>query len=341
MKNLIGVLSLSLLAFPLFGQLKTKKYLKLNKTPERIITIDKSTHSRALLVEKDRFLVGCADGSIFMISASSGKKELLFRQEKLTEIRDLEKTPVGYVAMQSGESSKMISIRGNGDIKIDRSGLFDKVFLDAVDFHENTGFLLGDPVNGQFSLFKSLDGGLSWQVCEGKIKAHEDEAAYAASGTTVQVLNDSTFVFVSGGMKSRFFKSTDTGKTWSERVLPYYPGMSTGPYSLCFASDSIGIMVGGDYKDKDIKLNSCFYTTDGGESWLLPENPTRGYRSCVIHHNNVFYACGTNGIDVSFNGGNDWAGFADGNFLTLTVWSDFLVASTASGELYFYNLLSE
>ena len=94
--------------------------------------------------------------------------------------------------------------------------------------------MMGDPKNGFFSLFKTTDGGKTWEACDGKIKALEDEAGYAASGTNVQMIDENTFVFVSGGMTSRFFISKDAGETWKERVLPYYPGKSSGPYSYNF-----------------------------------------------------------------------------------------------------------
>src|SRR5690606_21167723 len=99
------------------------------------------------------------------------------------------------------------------------------------------------------------------------------------------------------------------------------------------------VMVGGDYKDIDLKLNSSFYSKDGGKSWLNPENPTRGYRSCVISHNGIYYASGTNGIDVSENGGKDWAAFADGNYIALAVWKEYLIASSSEGEIHFYTLI--
>lgn len=340
MRNLIVVLIISnVFSISSLAQLKTKKYLRANKTPEYRITPTHKSHSRALLVDGNRLLTGSADGSVFLINLENQQQQLLFQQPNIKEIRDIAKSENGYVAMQSSESSKIVLIYNNGDLKINKDDLFKNVFLDGLDMMNNIGFMMGDPKDGYFSLFKTLDGGKSWQECKGRIEALPEEAGYAASGSNVQMLNDSTFVFITGGMTSRFFISRDAGNTWKERVLPYYPGKSTGPYSLCFANDSIGIMVGGDYRDPEIKLNTCFYTPDGGESWLLPENPTRGYRSSVISVNDVFYSCGTNGIDVSVNNGKDWAAYADGNYLSMAAWNGFLIASASNGELHFYQLV--
>lgn len=339
MRSLIVVLTLSFLSQSAFAQLKTKKYLRANKSPEWVIVQENKSHSRALLVDGNILLTGSSDGTIYLHKLGANDQVLLFQQPNIKEIRDLEKVGDGYLAMQSANSSKLISISKNGNLKILKEPQFDEVFFDGMDFLGEKGFLMGDPHGGFFNLFISEDGGKTWSRTEGNVEAHLDEAAYAASGSTAHILNDSTLVFVSGGMTSRFFKSKDFGKTWKITTLPYYPGPSTGPYSMCFANDSSAVMVGGDYKDVDLKLNSSFYSKDGGESWLNPENPTRGYRSCVIHHNGVYYSCGTNGIDLSENGGKDWAAFADGNYIALAIWKEYLIASAAEGELHFYELI--
>ncbi len=78
-------------------------------------------------------------------------------------------------------------------------------------------------------------------------------------------MNDSTFIFVSGGKKSRFFKSTDKGKSWKITSLPYLTSETSGAFSICMISEKIGVIVGGDYSNPDLCLNTCFYTDDGGE----------------------------------------------------------------------------
>lgn len=339
MRSLIAVLTLSFISHSSFAQLKTKKYLRANKEPTRIIVQENKSHSRALLVDGDKLLTGSSDGSIYLHKLDTDEQILLFQQPTLKEIRDLEKVADGYIAMQSAASSKLISISKNGNLKIIKDPQFEEVFLDGMDFRGEIGFLMGDPHGGYFNLFTTRDGGKTWERTSANIEAAQEEAAFAASGSTVHVLNDSTLVFVSGGAISRFFISTNLGISWRSTTLPYYPGISTGPYSLCFGSDSSAVMVGGDYKEVDLRLNCSFYSKDGGESWLNPENPTRGYRSCVINHNGIYYTCGTNGIDVSDNGGKDWAAFADGNYLAMTIWNEYLIASSAGGELHFYKLI--
>ena len=175
--------------------------------------------------------------------------------------------------------------------------------------------------------------------CEGKIEAKDGEAGFAASGSNVQMLNSTTYAFVSGGTISRFFKSKDNGKTWTKIVLPYYPGESSGAYSMCFSDEKRGVIVGGDYASPNLKLNTSFFTEDGGESWFNAETQVRGYRSCAYFVHGIYYSCGTNGIDYSTNYGVDWKPFANGNFFSMTSSPTQLIATSTNGTIEFFDLI--
>ena len=199
--------------------------------------------------------------------------------------------------------------------------------------------MMGDPTNGVFNLYHTSDEGETWTKCEGEITSKEGEAGFAASGTNVQMLNNSTYAFVSGGTISHFFKSTDNGKTWLKVVLPYYPGESSGAYSMCFADEKRGVIVGGDYASPNLKMNTSFFTEDGGESWFNAETQARGYRSCVYFAHGIYYTCGTNGIDYSTNYGIDWKPFANGSFFSLTSTPTQLIATAKNGTIEFFDLI--
>jgi hypothetical protein len=267
------------------------------------------------------------------------KSKLLFKLDGFTETRDIEKSGDHFIGISSGSTGKTVRINRGGGLKIIQHPDWDSLFIDGIDFLGERGFMMGDPIDSVFSLYHTSDGGANWERCPGEIKSFKGEAGFAASGTNVQILNDSTYVFVSGGMASRFFKSTDNGESWTIVELPYYPGESTGPYSMCFANDSIGVLVGGDYTDPDIHLNTTFYTYDGGESWFNSPHPTRGYRSCVFHVNDVFYSCGRNGIDFSLNNGIDWIPFANGTYFSLGSDGEKLYATTRYGAYKVFDLI--
>lgn len=290
-------------------------------------------------MEGNKIFTGNSDGTLYYFNREKESVQMLFHLENFTEMRDVERSGKFILGIQSGDNGKIVRISNNGETTIVQPDMWKGVFLDGLDFHGNRGFLMGDPVDGLFSLYHSSNNGESWTKCEGEITAIEGEAGFAASGTNVQVLNDSTYVFVSGGKQSRYFKSTDNGKSWESTVLPYYPGEGSGAFSIHFANDSIGMIVGGEYTSPDLKLNTCFYTKDGGESWYNPEHSPRGYRSCVFEKNGIFYCCGRNGIDFSKDGGVNWTAFADGTFYSLGANDEFLIATTKEGKIQLFDLI--
>ena len=341
MKNIVNSIFILLIALTSYGQYKTKKYTKSNKKA-LVYQYDKSDiYSRGIAYKDGRLFIGNADGSLYYYTMSTGKSKLIFSQPGFSEMRDIAIVDNKVLGIQSSESGKLLQLDLNGTIKINESFLWKGVFLDGMDFCGKIGFMMGDPKDSTFSLFHTNDGGNLWFPVFGKVHAKKNEVGFASSGTNVQVLNDSTYIFVSGGQISRFFKSTDNGMTWKDVVLPYYPGESTGAYSVHFSTDSIGVIVGGDYQDPDIRLNICFFTTDGGETWYNSEHTVRGYRSCVVEVNGIFYACGRNGIDFSKNGGKDWIPFADGAYFSMTTTEDKLIATMKGGSLKFFDLIEK
>ena len=328
-----------LLVSSTFAQYTTKKYIKRNKKAQTITYGDSTIYARGLYNDSDRLFIGNSDGSIYYLNLEEDKQELIFKMPHIKEIRDLDKSGGHIIGMHSGTNGKLVLIDLSGSMHVISLPFWQGVFLDGLDFLGARGFMMGDPVDGKFSLFHSNDSGNTWERCSGSVSAHKGEAGFAASGTNVQILNDSTYVFVSGGERSQFFKSTDNGKSWKTIPLPYFPGESTGAYSMCFSSDLDGVIVGGDYRDADLGNNTCFYTNDGGESWLNAMHTVRGYRSCVYYANGVFYASGRNGIDFSTNGGRDWTAFANGPYFSMTSTQDKLIATTKHGSIRLFDLI--
>ena len=91
----------------------------------------------------------------------------------------------------------------------------------------------------------------------------------------------------------------------------------------------------------EIRLNTTFYTSDGGESWINSSVNPRGYRSCVYYSEGVYYACGRNGIDYSINNGKDWRPFADGTYFSMSSWDSKLIATTRYGKIVLFDLVEE
>ena len=342
MPNLMSVLKvISLLLFFSGVYSQENKYTRKNKAAKIIQYTSDGCYSRSIIYRDSFVYTGNSDGSLYSTNLKTETTMNLMANKKFEEMRDIEFSNNFLFGMQSGSFGLLAKVDSLKFIEFvtPSSSMWIGTFLDGMDFYGNTGFIMGDPKDGFFSLFKSENGGNTWAPCEGKVESYEGEAGFAASGTTVHVMNDSTFIFVSGGKKSRFFKSTDKGKTWKITSLPYMTSESSGAFSICMISDQIGVVVGGDYANPDLCLNTCFFTDDGGEFWINAEEQTRGYRSCVIQANGVFYACGTSGIDYSIDNGVSWRPFANGNYFSMCTDNHSLYATIPNGSFQIFDLI--
>jgi photosystem II stability/assembly factor-like uncharacterized protein len=186
------------------------------------------------------------------------------------------------------------------------------MFLDAMEFWNNeSGIVLGDPINGRFFIARTFDGGNTWKDIpyENLPLADSGEACFAASGTNIRALDRDEACFVSGGRRSRLFWKGDPIE------LPVLQGReTTGANSIAVrdvkkleGSRHI-VVVGGDFSADSASNKNCAITYDGGSVWIQPTTPPHGYRSCVEYITKErLITCGTSGVDISSDGGRNWS----------------------------------
>jgi photosystem II stability/assembly factor-like uncharacterized protein len=342
MKNLQRALSLSLILF----LLSCSNEEKLHNEPlvealkdSTIQYAQSDIYSRGLLRINQTLYVGNSDGSLYEINLTDWKSKQVEKSFKFDELRDLAFSNNQIIGIQSGEDGKIFKIINSNKCELLDTTIWKGVFIDGIDFSGTNGFLMGDPIRDTFSLFKTTNGGDNWEPCEGKLVAKEGEAGFAGSGTNVQVLNDSTFIFISGGSQSRFFKSENKGKTWSQTKLPFETGEGVGAFSICFKDVKNGVVVGGNYLLPDKTENASFYTEDGGKTWEASNTTLGGYRCCVHYQNKVYYACGSNGIDYSMDEGKTWESFKKGVYFSIQSDSKYLYVTGKNATLFRFQLI--
>lgn len=196
-----------------------------------------------------------------------------------------------------------------------------KSFFDSLSFWDlQHGIAMSDPVDGRILLIETVDGGTTWTelAIERRPLQQRGEAGFAASGTNMRVVgNKGVYIALGGGTEgqreetSRIVYSHDRAKTWSEVTVPMERSASRGIFSMAFADTKRGIVVGGDYKQPDLKAGNVASTNDGGKSWSQPSgSPPGGFRSGVAvrkrEQGAVWIAVGTNGTDYSIDGGQNW-----------------------------------
>ena len=190
------------------------------------------------------------------------------------------------------------------------------MFLDAIVFvDDRTGFALGDPMGGRFVILVTRDGGETWgeAPAPSRPEAADGEAAFAASGTSLVYASPRNGWLGTGGSVARVFRTIDGGATWSVAPsgIPSRSG-SGGVFSVAFADAQHGVVVGGDYQSPDSSSDTAALTGDGGVTWQPATRFPRGYRSGVAmrrvnRDSLIAIAVGTNGSDVSRDGGRTWS----------------------------------
>ncbi len=193
----------------------------------------------------------------------------------------------------------------------------EEIFLDGMDFNGKTGYILGDPIDGAFQLLKSTDRGKTWQDVTEEIAlfAEEGEAAFAASGTSLQLLQNNLYIGTGGQQASLFKRNKKENKLDILDVPIQKGGSGTGIFSIDFLNEREGVVVGGNYEKDQDNSNNIYLTKNAGLSWEKPQTPVFGYRSCVKYINaNTLIATGTSGTDVSFDGGMNWKNISKDSF---------------------------
>ena len=208
------------------------------------------------------------------------------------------------------------------------------VFYDSMKFFDEiNGIAIGDPTDGNcLSILLTNDGGNTWKKvsCQQIPKVVEGEAAFAASNTNIKILGNTVWI-VSGGVKSRIFKSIDLGVTWNVYETPIIQGSSSqGIYSIDFADKNFGIAIGGDYLKPALNTGNKAITEDGGKTWtLIADGKNPNYKSCVQFVPNTngkeIFAVGKTGISFSKDSGETWETVSEESYYTI----DFVDENTA------------
>lgn len=238
--------------------------------------------------------------------------------EKL-DFRDIEafdEKTAFILSIGNGDSSRIYKTTDGGKSwQLQFRNENKEAFFDALAFWDkDKGIAMSDPFDGNFHvLFLSKTG--SWSDPfkvhgadkSGYVRADDGEAAFAASGTCLVAIDKRTVFLVSGGARARVWRSDDSGVTWNVNDTPMAKGTpGSGIFSIAMRDEKNGIIVGGNYEKPDETAGTLALTSDGGATWTAGTGLT-GYRSGVayIDEKNVI-AVGTNGSDLSSDGGRTW-----------------------------------
>lgn len=334
MRNSISIIVLTISSFTAFSQIYTQKD-SLRFAPD-------SSYSRAIMrFKNDQLIFGTSKSGIIRYNEKTNYVSTVQFRDPNGEFRDLIVIGSNNICgMVSGENGVIVQ---NAKSCLVPSIQHEGVFYDDILVYKKFLVILGDPVNNHFFLkASSLDVQLAYELSPQipTIKNQPNEACYAASGTTAQLVGKSDYVFVSGGKESARFHRFDLkdSSTYFVRDLPMVKGEGAGPFSVCFTDKNHGVIVGGNYLQPKDTSGTCVYTEDGGKTWLKALVSPNGYRSCVTGSKKLLFSCGTTGIDFSTDGGKTWTKFDSGNYCALLLENNHLYATTNKGVCIRYAL---
>ena len=235
----------------------------------------------------------------------------------LRDVQAIDSRTAYLLSIGEGEKSRIYKTTdGGGAWALQHTNHDPKGFLDAIAFWDaDHGIVLGDPVDGRYTILTTDDGGKSWTKvgAEGMPPALPNEGAFAASGTCLVTFGERHVWFGTGGAKAaRVFRSQDRGRTWTVHETPVRADSPTsGIFSLAFRDPDHGVVVGGSYDQPDRKGRVAATTGDGGKTWRLVEGlEPGGFRSAVAFvprsDSNELIAVGPSGSDASKDDGRSW-----------------------------------
>jgi len=304
---------------------KSKVKLK-PPTIEIFKVLQDSISIRALDYNNNKYWFAGSNGKYGYSNMNDSVSVFQIEIENNLEFRSIAVTQNFTYLLTAGNPGLIYKIsHKDDDIQLVYTETGQEVFYDSMKFwNDNEGIAMGDPQNNCFSILKTTNAGKTWTKlkCGNMPEALEGEAAFAASNSNLKIVGDRVW-FVTGGLHSRVFYSKDGGLSWTAYKTPITSGKQmTGIYAIDFYDRNLGVIIGGDWNNKNINKDNIALTENAGKTWqLLSNGSAPGYCSDIIFipqtDGKELLAVGSPGIWWSGNQGQSWSKLSDEGFYTV------------------------
>ena len=289
----------------------------------------KNTSIRALVAIDSSSLYYAGSNGVIGFTKNGGKvwtqKQLQFQDSIIPHFRSIAKSGENIFALSIANPALLYKINETDTLLVYQE-THEKVFYDCLQFFKDDkrGIAVGDPTERCPSIIMTANAGNTWSKisCDQLPTFEEGEAFFAASNTNIKIINNTIWI-ASGGKKARILKSIDGGENWRSYDTPIIQGEgSEGIYSIDFADEKNGIIIGGSYNQPKRNAKNKAITTDGGETWqIIADNLNPSYKSCIQYIPNTsgkeIIAVGKTGISFSNDGGITWNDVSDDDFYAI------------------------
>lgn len=253
----------------------------------------------------------------------NGGSDWAFRQIpgwENAEFRDIEKINDSIVLVMSSTlpAALLISVDNGLSFNAVFSTADPAYFLDGLDCNsKGSCMLFGDPIEGYLLLLASPASGHAWDHVP-SLKLPEGTAAFAASGSGIQWIDDTTCILATGMAAALVIECTVANGCKELATLPFPSSEASGIYGMHFKNNKMGVVTGGDYTLESATTQNTYFTSDGGYQWQPFSMMPDGYRSSIgIGENGVILICGPGGIDRAQWGAFECVAVSEEAFHTL------------------------
>ncbi|MFA7378877.1 MAG: YCF48-related protein [Bacteroidia bacterium] len=297
--------------FILLGLTLVCQQVKSQFSIELVDSSQGQTSFRGLSVVTDKVVWVSGSKGTVGLSKDGGKswKWMHIPGFEKSDFRDIEAFDKNTaIIMASGTPAVILkTVDGGDNWKVVFRDNRPEMFLDAMDFWDKKrGMLVGDPINGRFVLLETTNGGDSWRMLDSTLcpEAHDSEAVFAASGTSLRCWGKSGFGFVTGGARSVFYHKDAQNKNWEEYRLGFSRmGIpSQGAFSLA-RSNKHWLFAGGDYQ-QDTTFRPYSFEYNLLDPVELVENyheVSHGYKSSIeVIATDMVIVTGTSSTEIGY-----------------------------------------
>ena len=213
-------------------------------------------------------------------------------------------------------------------------------FFDAItwDYKKRIGFLLSDPIDRKFVLYKIVNNGTKIEPIN---LTHfptllPREAAFAASGSSIIWLNNTLQIISGGGNKARIFKSINANLTSWEITYNEIPAdTSSGFFTIAAKNKTHFWVAGGNYLKIDSSEIPIMESKDGGKNWTPIENPLpkNYYIEKVIWSNPYWITTGPAGSYAFHPLLKKWVQLSESHFHNIIATRQKIIGVGAKGQI--------